>query len=164
MNSLRALCREDPLQDKQRFQQQIGEDIHQNYEWVSVDKAYTEWLNNDDDPILWIHGEDGQGKTPLTICLINALTDKVERSSQHRALAYFFCASQDRQRNCVTAMIRVLLYQLLCQQRNALKPWLREYQEHGDSIFGHPNCSENLWKVIYPSVSWKHWRKCVVCS
>ena len=83
---------------------------------MSADEAYTKWLNEDNDPILWIHGEDGQGKTPLTISLINALTDKVERSSQKRALAYFFCAAQDRQRNNVTAMIRILLCQLLNDQ------------------------------------------------
>ena len=150
---LRALCGENPLQDKLKFQKQIGEDTSKTYEWVSADEAYTKWLNEDNDPVLWVHGEDGQGKTPLTISLINALTDKVERSSQQRALAYFFCAAQDHRRNNVTAMIRVLLYQLLCQRPNAFKPWLREYGEQGETFFSHPNCSVNLWKVRHRSVN-----------
>ena len=147
VKSLRALCEENPSQDKLKFQKQIGEDTHKTYEWVSADEVYTKWLNEANDPVLYVHGEDGQGKTPLTISLINALTDKVERLSPQRALAYFSCAAQDSQRNNVTAMIRILLYQLLCQQPDAFKPWLREYREQGESFFGHPNCSVNLWKV-----------------
>ena len=116
--------------------------------------AYTTWLNVENEPILWIYDEEGQGKTPLTISLINALTDKVERSSQRRALAYFFCVALDGNRNNATAMVRVLLYQLLCQHPDARKIWSREYQAYNERFLKKADCFDILWKVglAYPLI------------
>ena len=149
---LRALCDDNPMQDRRKFQGEISEESSETYAWIFADVAYTTWLNVETKPILWIHDEEGQSKTPLTISLINALTDKVERSSQRRALAYFFCVALDCNRNNATAMIRVLLYQLLCQQPHARKPWLREYQVHDERFLEKAECFDILWKVglAYP--------------
>ena len=111
---------------------------------------YTKWLNEDKDAILWIYGEDGQGKTALMISIVDALTNKVQRSSQRRALAFFFAEARDSNRNSTAAIMRVLLYQILIQQPDALKPWQRAYMEFGENLFKQPNWLDIFWEVSLP--------------
>ena len=144
---LRALCVDNPLRDKRKFQGEIVEESSETYTWIFADLAYTKWLNVEDEPVLWIHDLEVHGKTELTISLINDLTDKVERSSQRRALAYFFCIEQDANRNNTTALLRVLLYQLLCQESSALEPWLRDRQDQDRRFVTKDECLSNLWEV-----------------
>ena len=113
---------------------------------------YKKWLNEDKDAILWIYGEDGQGKTTLMISIIDALTNKVERSSQRRALAFFFAEARDSNRNSTAAIMRVLLYQILIQQPDALRPWQRAYMEFGENLFKQPNWLEIFWEVRLPDL------------
>ena len=140
---------ESPLKDKQHFQREIGEQDPKTYHWVQVNGVYIRWLNEDGDPLLWIHGEAGQGKTPFTISLINALTDKVERSSRHRALAYVFCASADGDQKDAPTMVRSIIYQILCQAQGGggevSGPWVQGYQSHGDQLLSH---WKNLWVIL----------------
>ncbi|KAL9138621.1 MAG: hypothetical protein Q9175_000130 [Cornicularia normoerica] len=145
---LQILSVESPLKDKQHFQKQIGEQDHETYQWVQVNGVYIRWLNKDNDPLLWIHGEAGQGKTPFTISFINALTDKVERSSRHRALAYVFCASPNGSQKDAPAMIRSIIHQIICQKENSdevLEPWRHGYQGQGESILSHLH---RLWVIL----------------
>ena len=146
---MRSLGVESPVKDKQHFQKEIGEQDHKTYHWVQVNGVYIGWLNEDGDPLLWIHGEAGQGKTPLTISLINALTDKVERSSRRRALAYIFCVSADGSQKDAPTMIRSIIHQILGQgQENSgevSKPWVQEYQSMGDQLLNH---WPKLWVIL----------------
>ena len=146
---MRHLGVESPLKDKQHFQKEIGEQDHKTYHWVQVNGVYIGWLNEDADHLLWIHGEAGQGKTPFTISLINALTDKVERSSRHRALAYVFCASADGSQKDASTMIRSIIHQILCQvQEHSVEvsePWVQAYQSQGDQLLSR---WQNLWVIL----------------
>ena len=150
---LPALCRDNPLDDRLKFQKQIPEDFPETYSWVSADGVYTKWLNEDKDAILWIYGDDGQGKTSLMISIIDALTNKVQRSSQRRALAFFFAEARDSNRNNAAAIVRVLLYQILVQQPDAFVQWQRAYREYGEALFEQPSCLEILWEVSLPHLS-----------
>ena len=140
---------ESHLKDKQHFQREIGEQDHKTYHWVQVNGVYIQWLNEDDDPLLWIHGEAGQGKTPFTISLINALTDKVERSSRRRALAYVFCASADGRQKDAPTMIRSIIDQILSQgqegSREVLEPWVQAHKSQGDQLLSH---WQDLWLIL----------------
>ena len=140
---------ESPLKDKQHFQKEIGEQDHKTYHWVQVNGAYLGWLNEDRDHRLWIHGEAGQGKTPFTISLINALTDKVERSSRHRTLAYVFCASADGSQKDAPTMIRSIIHQILGQRQEdsvvVSEPWVQGHQSQGDQLLKH---WQKLWVIL----------------
>ena len=52
INSLRALCSESPVKDRNRFQKKIGEDTHETYSWLSADETYTKWHKVAQRPIL----------------------------------------------------------------------------------------------------------------
>lgn len=149
--SLRALAVSSPVDDKIHFQKQIGERYlapEETYNWVQANAVYTKWLNRDDDPLLWIHGEEGQGKTPLMISLINGLTDKVERSSRQRALAYVFCLSPNGYQKDAAFIARSILHQVLYQKKNnvnAFHHWSQEYQARDDALL---NDVQSLWKIL----------------
>lgn len=149
--SLRALSVSSPVDDKIHFQKQIGERYlapEETYNWVQANAVYTRWLNRDDDPLLWIHGEEGQGKTPLMISLINGLTDKVERSSRQRALAYVFCLSPNGHQKDAAFIVRSILHQVLYQKKknvNAFHHWSQAYQARGDALL---NDVQSLWKIV----------------
>ena len=149
--SLRALSVNNPVDDKIHFQRQIGARYRapeETYNWVQANAVYTRWLNKDADPLLWIHGEEGQGKTPLMISLINGLTDKVERSSRQRALAYIFCLSPDGCQRDAAFIARSILHQVLYQTKNktsAFRPWLQQYQARGDALLSD---LQSIWKIL----------------
>ena len=151
---MRSLGVESPVKEKQHFQKEIGEQDHKTYHWVQVNGVYIGWLNEDDDPLLWIHGEAGQGKTPFTISLINALTDKVERSSRRRALAYVFCASADGSQKDAPTMLRSIIHQILGQgQENSVEvsePWAQQYQSMGNQLLSH---WPKLWVILQKTLA-----------
>lgn len=119
--------------------------------WIFSSGVYTKWKNADDEALLWIYGEDGLGKTPLTISLIDDLTNRVERSSQKRALAYCFCQSHTGQRKDANAVIRSFIYQILLQESDhnhwAFEPWLNFYRAQKSSVL-RPDRLLDLWQVL----------------
>ena len=133
------------------FQKQIDENSLETNLWIFSNGVYTKWKNTDDESFLWIFGEDGLGKTPLTISLIDDLTNRVERSSQKRALAYCFCQSHTGQTKDANTVIRSILYQILLQESDqnhkAFEPWLKNYRAQRDSIL-QPHCLADLWSIL----------------
>ncbi len=119
--------------------------------WIFSSGVYTKWKNTDDESLLWIFGEDGLGKTPLTIALIDDLTNRVERSSQRRALAYCFCQSHTGERKDANAVIRSFIYQILLQESDqnyrAFEPWLKVYRSQGGSLL-RPHRLLDLWSIL----------------
>ena len=148
---LETLRVENPAEDKLAFQKQIDENSQETKTWIFSDGVYTRWKNTDGESLLWIFGEDGLGKTPLTISLIDDLTNRVERSSQRRALAYCFCQSHTGQTKDANAVIRSILYQIVLQQSDqqheAFEPWLKTYRTQRDSIV-KPHRLLDLWKIL----------------
>ena len=139
------------MKDKIAFQKQIDENSLETNLWIFSNGVYTKWKNTDDESLLWIFGEDGRGKTPLTISLIDDLTNRVERSSQKRALAYCFCQSHTGQTKDANTVIRSILYQILLQESDqnhkAFEPWLKKYRAQHDSIL-QPHCLTDLWSIL----------------
>lgn len=151
MECLRTLDVENPTDDKLAFQKQIDEDSQETKTWIFESGIYTRWKNVDGESLLWIFGEDGLGKTPLTISLIDDLTNRVERSSQRRALAYCFCQSHTGQAKNANAVIRSILYQIILQQSDqhqaAFEPWLKKYRADSKSIMKTEGLLD-LWRIL----------------
>lgn len=100
---------------------------------------------------MWIYGEDGLGKTPLTISLMNDLTDRVERSSKRRALTYSFCQPSSGPAKNATEIVRELLYQLISVQTNdcsdPFEPFLEAYARYKHALLTQDHLSD-LWLVL----------------
>ena len=146
---LRALCKQNPFGDRIKYQQRVDENDWRYYPALFADRAYTSWLTDDSDKLLWIHGDDGLGKTPFTIALIDELTNRVERSSKKRVLAYCFCDKDNEERKTAIAIVRCLLYEVLCQAPDAFQPWLDRCYDSATIFEARaPVTLSDLWTVL----------------
>lgn len=78
-----------------------------------------EWLSGD-NPLLWISGGPGKGKTMMSIYLTEVL-EKLIAKNPGEIVIYFFCDHQVAQRNSATSILRGLIWQLRTQFRPLLE-------------------------------------------
>src|SRR5271163_1170481 len=55
----------DPREDKDRILNSKDPLLEGSCSWILHDPAFTQWWNNDESRILWIHGDPGKGKTMI---------------------------------------------------------------------------------------------------
>lgn len=78
-----------------------------------------EWFSGD-NPLLWISGGPGKGKTMMSIYLTEVL-EKLIAKNPGEIVIYFFCDHQVAQRNSATSILRGLIWQLRTQFRPLLE-------------------------------------------
>jgi hypothetical protein len=95
--------------------------------WIFSNTNYRYWLENDDSPIVWIHGGPGFGKSVLSAVLSKELVrDQHICFNQECSVAYFFCDDKDIHLKTSTALLKNVLAQLLRQNPKALIHFSRE--------------------------------------
>jgi Cdc6-like AAA superfamily ATPase len=88
--------------------------------WIFSHKDYRRWVEDDDHPILWIHGGPGFGKTVLSAALSKELiSDQHTRFDQGCSVAYFFYDDKDDRLKTPDALLTNILGQLLKQDPKA---------------------------------------------
>jgi predicted AAA+ superfamily ATPase len=116
--------------------------------WIFSNTNYKYWLENDNHPILWIHGGSGSGKTMLsTVLSKELLTSQHAPSSQECSVAYFFCDDKDDRLKTSYGLLTHVLAQLLKQNPNALTHF---YNESALKIDKEKTVwtVEMLWRVL----------------
>jgi hypothetical protein len=104
----RAIFLTDPTIDRALLIQAKGHRIAGTCEWIEKDETYTRWLHDDMQPLLWIRGSPGKGKTVLSIFLSEEL--------EVRAMTtYFFCRAEFERRNTAIGVLRGLIWHLMVQ-------------------------------------------------
>lgn len=118
--------------------------------WVLCHPVFTNWLNSESSRVLWLHGDPGKGKTMLAISLVQEMSYKInsEGSASTTALAYFFCDNKDSRLNTGTAILRGLIYQLLCQRPELCFLLRDQYEKQKDQLFNSPNSLHSLWRIF----------------
>lgn len=118
--------------------------------WVLSNEAFTRWLNEKYSRLLWLHGDPGKGKTMLAISLVKEMSDRIrlEGSASTTALAYFFCDNKDSRRKTATAMLRGLIYQLICQRPDLCFYLRDQYEKQKEQLFSSQNSVQSLWRVF----------------
>jgi len=114
--------------------------------WMSTDPIYDRWFHEHLSGILWLHGDAGKGKTNHAIRQVTELRNRVANSTA--ILLYFFCDDKDNRRNSAVMIVRGLLYQLVCQRPNLMKPLREEYEKQKDQLFSSPNALQSLWRIL----------------
>ncbi|KAJ4313310.1 hypothetical protein N0V84_009487 [Fusarium piperis] len=115
-----ALCSTDPRHDKIRIEQTNGGLLKDSYLWVLQNPEFQYWRDaNENHPLLWIRGDPGKGKTMLLSGIIDELKPltRLEDSTNHTSLSYFFCQATNSGLNSATVVLRGLVYLLLDQNR-----------------------------------------------
>ncbi|KAF8242423.1 hypothetical protein K440DRAFT_121039 [Wilcoxina mikolae CBS 423.85] len=90
--------------------------------WLLVDERYRNWISSN-NPILWIHGAPGSGKSVLSSVLskhLECYCDAEISFQQNYSVAYFFCDDKDERLNTAYAVLANLLAQLLKQEQDVI--------------------------------------------
>ena len=135
----------DPKVEKERILADKDDLLHGSCSWVFEHDTFKSWWSDDErSSVLWIHGDPGKGKTMIMTAAIDEISQRLRQEPDTGALAYFFCQQQDSRLNHAVAVIKGLIYSLVCQH-NAFVNCLQETdlarnnQEH--------NIEHSFWKL-----------------
>jgi nucleoside phosphorylase len=143
LNCLRSLFITNPRDDKIRIRDTKGGLLFDAYKWILDNEAYQEWCGDSEANMLWIQGDPGKGKTMLLCGII----EELEKESS-RNIYYFFCQATESRLSNATAILRGLLYMLLCQQPILIAYVSAEYETSGKTIFEDSNSCTALLRIF----------------
>ena len=150
---LRAWRLTDPREDKARILSSKDPLLEGSCTWIFHDQAFTEWWNNDESRILWIHGDPGKGKTMMMMVLIEEISQRLRTTPGYGIMSYFFCQNAFQELNNTVAIIRGLIY-LLAAHHPPLTCHLRKkLNEAGDRLFEGFNALYGLWNTLLDIVN-----------
>ena len=90
-------------------------------DWILSEPCVSDWIEDDlKDPILWMTGIPGAGKSFLCSLLVQSLEIRQDRST-----VYFFCGQKPFDKDAPTLLLRTLAVQLL-RQNIDLAPFIHQ--------------------------------------
>jgi hypothetical protein len=131
----------DPRHDKKRIEDSKGGLLVDAYDWILQHSGFQQWRRAQQNPLLWIKGDPGKGKTMLLCGIINELDKSVNETV---LLSYFFCEANDSRINNATAVLRSLIYLLIDQRPSLISHVRKKYDQAGKIIFE----DVNAWVVL----------------
>jgi hypothetical protein len=129
---LRDLRLTDPRYYKQNIEHIKGGLLEASYRWILDNYDFQTWRNDEQNRLLWIRGDPGKGKTMLLCGIIDELNKSMVKTA---LLSYFFCEATDSRINNATAVLRGLIYMLVCQQPSLILHIRKKYDLAGKAIF-----------------------------
>jgi hypothetical protein len=142
---LRHLYVTDPDADKIRIEETKGGLIVDSYHWVLENHDFIQWINNQQNHLLWIKGDPGKGKTMLLCGIIDELK---KSTAETHLLSYFFCQATDSRINNSTAVLRGLLYVLIKQQPSLISHLRKQHNYAGKNLFDDANAWVALAEIF----------------
>lgn len=126
----------DPRDDRRRIQETKGGLLKDSYWWVLENTGFQRWRNDPQNPLLWIKADPGKGKTMLLCGVIDELQQSMGATD---LLSYFFCQASDSRINNANAVLRGLMYLLICQQPSLISHVRKKYDHAGKTLFEDAN-------------------------
>ena len=112
--------------------------------WVSGHPQYLEWSSGKKEPIIWLLGGPGSGKTVLSAYLIR----EFQRTSKRTLVTYFHCARDQAALSSTEAILSSILHQILAKNNHLIDHAVREYETRprgfSDSLGTLCNVLENV--------------------
>ncbi|KAI4194041.1 MAG: hypothetical protein LQ346_003773 [Caloplaca aetnensis] len=149
--SIQALFVTDPADDMHMIANKKDRLLESTDSWMLKDTTYGKWKNENQNRVLWLHGDPGKGKTMLAIAINDDLTKHIQAAGEGASLAlvYFFCDNQDDRRRSASLILRGIIYQILCQQPELTVHLNAEYEKQREQLFSSPNSVQTLWRVFH---------------
>jgi len=135
----------DPRDDKKRIEETKGGLLEDSYRWVLENSEFQRWRDDEQSRLLWIKGDPGKGKTMLLCGITNELTSLMAKTA---FLSYFFCQATDSRINSATAVLRGLLYMLVCQQPSLVSHIRKKHDHAGRVLFEDTNAWVALSEIF----------------
>ncbi len=134
---MQKLCETDMSAEIKSLQQRKDVLLEDSYRWILDTKDYrdfTEWEKGNTKRLLWIKGEAGKGKTMLLMGIVTSLAAELETYFDQPSLSYFFCQATNNRLNTATAVVRGLIWMLLCQRKSLIRH-LDKFKNLGSTLF-----------------------------
>ncbi|RKK89120.1 Vegetative incompatibility protein HET-E-1 [Fusarium oxysporum] len=165
----------DPRDDKTRIERTNGGLFKDSYKWILAHEDFRRWRGDPESRLLWIKGDAGKGKTMLLCGIIDELSQsqpKIANVSERdlfgsvtvkmsrrfkklsllpthsRPVSFFFCQGTDSRLSNAVAVLRGLMYVLLCQQPSLISHIQSEYDHAGQRLFEDTNAFFTLSRVL----------------
>ncbi|OCK72880.1 hypothetical protein K432DRAFT_252461, partial [Lepidopterella palustris CBS 459.81] len=135
----------DPRDDKKRIEDFKGGLLEDSYRWILENPEFQQWRSAQQNPLLWIRGDPGKGKTMLLCGIINELNKSKDETA---LLSYFFCQATDSRINNATAVLRGLIYLFIDQQPSLVSHVQRKYDQAGKTLFEDANAWVALSEIF----------------
>jgi hypothetical protein len=135
----------DPRNDKKRIEDTKGGLLKDSYRWILENPEFQQWRSAQQNPLLWIRGDPGKGKTMLLCGIINELNKSTVETA---LLSYFFCQATDSRINNATAVLRGLIYMLVDQQPSLVSHIQKKYDHAGKVLFEDANAWVTLSEIF----------------
>ncbi|KAK8212626.1 hypothetical protein IWZ01DRAFT_275551 [Phyllosticta capitalensis] len=137
--------------DQETHRHQITDAKNNTCEWILKDKTYTDWVNSSSEPLLWIEGHAGAGKSTI----LKHTLRQYESDPPHQAIvaSYFFYGRGTKLQKTPQGLYQKLLYQLLphfprtfwglvsrCEEQNIIQPqnsWTWTLEELRTFLYQH---------------------------
>ncbi|KAL3461824.1 nucleoside phosphorylase domain-containing protein [Aspergillus heterothallicus] len=143
-----AIFVSDQLIDRANLINSKGSRVKGTCEWIQSNGLYSAWKSTHGDPLLWICGGPGKGKTTMAIYLIEELEAYISTDGGHSDLIFYFCRHEDDKHNTATAVLRGLIYQII-KKKPSLFYHVQsffEISQKTDYALAH---AEELWTIFY---------------
>lgn len=145
---MRDWCLTDPQADKERILSSKDPLLEGSCKWVFQDRAFTQWWNNDECQILWIHGDPGKGKTMMMMAIIDETSQRIKSSPGLGIVSYFFCQNTFQELSNAVAIVRGLSYLLAKQNRVLIRYLRKRYDDAGSRLFDGFNALYSIWDTL----------------
>ncbi|KAJ5930894.1 hypothetical protein N7466_006387, partial [Penicillium verhagenii] len=149
---LRDLRVTDPSVDIERIEHSKGSLLTESYAWILSHPHFIDWRNSHATRLLWIRGGPGKGKTMLMIGIAKELRSP-EYAARSSLLSFFFCQETDANINNATAVLRGLIYQILCQAPSLMSHLREHYDKAGPKLFEGPNAYFSLRGIFLDMIN-----------
>ncbi|KXH35434.1 vegetative incompatibility protein HET-E-1 [Colletotrichum simmondsii] len=141
----------NPRDEKRRIERSRTALQQEYHRMVFKNDTFRQWRSQEDRSLLWVKGGAGKGKTMFTCDVI----DELESSGAQPF--YFFCHTTDPRLNTATAVLRGLLYMILCQSPHLATSLREKHVERwqpGRELFRFEdaNCWDSLCKMIFDAL------------
>ncbi|KAJ0110210.1 hypothetical protein J7T55_000642 [Diaporthe amygdali] len=106
--------------------------------WLVRDRKFTNWTDPHfcDNPLLWVTGKPGAGKSVLVSCIVDEIrkSQRLSRgaATQDTSIAFFYCKHKDTSRNSFLAIAKGLLSQLLDQNKHLIQYFYEKSSNCGE--------------------------------
>ncbi|KAN0075950.1 hypothetical protein V8E54_007220 [Elaphomyces granulatus] len=124
----------DPRNEKIRIERTKGGLLSDSFCWILNNSEFQRWREDKQSQLLWIKGDAGKGKTMLIIGIIDELQQQVARSGETEVFSYFLCQGTDSRLNTATAILRGMIYLLVCEQPFLISHLRKKYDPAGRKL------------------------------
>lgn len=115
--------------------------------WLTEHPSYQNWLTDAEasQPLLWVNGGPGKGKTMLAIYLTEELQPIVEAADN--VLLYYFCNNRDKNRNTALTIMRGIIHQWIDRQPH-MAQYIKSSFEGTDTTKYTVSGFISLWRLF----------------